>query len=648
MVERCSTKRKPVKSFEFKCYPTSLDLSLKKKGRNVISGYAGRIAWIDLAKEKVSIEKLDEGIARKYLGGKGLGAYLLYNNISPNTEPYGPKNNLIFITGPLTGTTFPGAARSGVITKSPMTGTFLDTYAGGFFGPHIKRNGFDAVVITGKAKIPVYLLIEGGEISIKEADYLWGLSCSQTEDQLRRELESDKQSKVSVAAIGQAGEQLVRFANIITQKRAYGRGGAGAVMGSKNLKAIAIRGDGKLQIANQKAYKEVEKRCRKNIAEHPLTRKGGDFPSLGTWRTVDLTQYTGTLPTRNWQEDTFQYAEEINADAFKRHEIRSRACFGCPIGCSRDTRALVGDIEFFTEGPDYETIFAFGSNCEIKDPGIIIAADKLCDDYGIDTISCGGVIGFAMECFEKSLISEKDTGGLDLSFGNGDALIEVIHLIARREGIGRLLSEGVKIASEQITGSCGFAIQVKGLEFPGYDPRGMKGQGLTYALSDRGACHVRSNTLRTELMGRPYPLDQYAYEGKAAMVRELQLDYATYDCLIACIFGAFAITSQDYADALAAVTGWPMTQAELRLIAERAWNLTRLFNAREGFTRKDDTLPERIFSEAPTKGPSNGQVMDRASFEKMLDEYYEIVGWDKRTGIPTDEKLRELGIGMIG
>ena len=611
----------------------------------MLPGYAGRIAWIDLTEGKVSIKKLDEKIARKYLGGKGLGAYLLYNNVSPNTDPYAPENSLIFITGPLTGTTFPAAARSGVITKSPMSGTFLDSYAGGFFGPHMKYVGYDVVVVTGKARNPVYLLIEGGEISIKQAEKLWGLSSSETENQLRGELKLD--TKISVAAIGQAGERLVRFANIITEKRAFGRGGAGAVMGSKNLKAVVIRGDGKVPIDNQKAYKEIEKRCRKNIAQHPLTKKGGVFPSIGTWMTVDLTQNTGTLPTRNWQENTFEYAEEINGDAFKRHEIKSRACFACPIGCSRDTKASIGGVEFITEGPDYETVYAFGSNCEIKDTGVIIAADKLCDEYGMDTISCGGVIGFAMECFEKGLISQKEMGGMQLSFGDGDALIEVIHLIAKREGIGHLLSEGVRIASKQIEGSSSFAIHSKGLEFPGYDPRGMKGQGLTYALSDRGACHVRSNTIRTELLGRPYPIDQYAYEGKPAMVRELQLDYASYDCLIACIFGAFAITLQDYADAIAAITGWPFTQEELRLIAERAWNLTRLFNAREGFTRKDDTLPERIFTEASTRGPSNNQVMEKASFERMLDEYYQIVGWDKRTGIPTNKRLQELGLKKL-
>lgn len=363
--------------------------------------------------------------------------------------------------------------------------------------------------------------------------------------------------------------------------------------------------------------------------------------------TVDLTQETGTLPTRNWQENTFEYATEINGDAFSGYQVRPRTCFACPIGCSRDTKVVWGGVEFVTEGPDYETIYAFGSNCEIKDPEVIIAADKLCDDYGMDTISCGGVIGFAMECFEKGLISKKETGGVALSFGNGDAVIELIHLIAKRERIGYLLSEGVKLASQKFEGSSSFAVHVKGLELPGYDPRGMKGQALTYALADRGGCHVRSNTIRTELLGIPQPIDRYAYDGKPAMVRELQLAYATFDCIIACLFGAFAITVQDYADAIAALTGWPVTPEELRSVAERVWNLTRRFNVREGFTKKDDILPERLYELASTKGPSRGQVVDREAFEKMLDEYYQMVGWDKSTGIPTDKKLAELGIEKL-
>jgi len=606
--------------------------------------YKGKIAQIDLRTERICIEELKEEVARKYLGGKGLGAYLLYRSLNPHTDPYDPNNKLIFITGPLTGTTFPAVSRSAVITRSPMTGTFLDSYCGGFIGPHMKYAGYDALIITGKAKSPVYVMVDDGEISIKNAGHLWGRSTSETENRLKDELKHEKKGRISVASIGQAGERLVRFSNIENDRRTYGRGGAGAVMGSKNLKAVVIRGNSKIKIADEKGFQEVIKRCQQKIAQHPLTKRDGVFPKMGTMMTVDLTQETGTFPTKNWQENTFEYATEINGDAFLQHKVRPRACFACPIGCSRDLKASLGEVEYITEGPDYETIFAFGSNCEIKDAKVIIAADQLCDDYGMDTISCGGVIGFAMECFEKGLITRKETGGIDLSFGNGQAVIEAVHLIAKKEGIGQILSEGVKIASEKIKGSSAFAMHVKGLDLPGYDPRGMKGQGLTYALSDRGACHVRSNTLRTELLGIPQPIDRYAYEGKAQMVRDLQLNYATYDCLIACLFGAFAISLDDYAEALQTLTGWAITPAELRLIAERAWNLTRLLNVREGFTRKDDTLPERLFTLASTKGPSKGQMVDRSAFEKMLDEYYQIVGWDKVTGIPTKEKLMELGI----
>lgn len=613
----------------------------------MLTGYAGKIAWIDLTEGRCRVEELEEGIAQKYIGGKGLGAYFLLKNMRPNIDPYNPENILIFITGPLTGTTFPAVSRSAVITKSPMTGTFLDSYSGGFFGPQMKYAGYDAIIIMGKARNPVYIIVDNEKIFIKEAGHLWGQSTTETESILRDELKEEESERMSIAAIGQAGERLVRFSGILNEKRIYGRGGAGAVMGSKHLKAIVIKGNHKIRLADENSFREVVRRCQQKIAEHPMTKKGGVFPRIGTMNTVDLTQETGTLPTRNWQENRFDHAREINGEAFLRYSIRPRACFACPIGCSRETKALIGDVEFITEGPDYETIYAFGSNCEVKSPEVIIAADKLCDEYGIDTISCGGVIGFAMECFEKGLISKKETKGINLNFGNGDAIIEVIHMITRKEGIGQLLSEGVKIASEKIKGSSAFAMHVKGLELPGYDPRGMKGQALTYALSDRGACHLRSNTIRTELLGIPQVIDRYGYEEKAQMVRELQLHYATIDCLIACAFGGLAISLQDYAEALLPLTGWPITLKELQTVAERSWNLTRLFNVREGFTRKDDTLPERLFIQASTKGPSIGRVVDRDSFERMLDEYYQIVDWDRLTGAPTKEKLMELGIGML-
>jgi len=609
----------------------------------MLTGYAGKIGWVDLTAGTTRIDDLDEDMARKFIGGKAMGAYLLLSHLPAKTDPYDPHNILIFITGPLSGTNFPAASRSAVITRSPMTGTFLDSYCGGFFGPHMKRAGIDALVITGKAERPVYILVDEGKITIEEADRVWGLFTFDTEVRLQNEHRKQKGERISVASIGPAGEKQVRFANIVNNRRCYGRGGAGAVMGSKNLKAVVLRGNQRPGMTDEAAFKEVVSRCRRNTAAHPLTGKEGHFPKVGTMWTLDLTNETGTLPTRNWQENTFEHAGMINADAFTGHIIQPKTCYACPIGCGRVTTATRSGVDYTAEGPEYETMYAFGPNCDIKEPEVVIAADKLCTDYGLDTISCGVAVGFAMESFEAGLLSSEDTGGGDLSFGNGDALIELIHLIGKREGLGEVLAEGVKRATEKISGSAELAMHVKGLELPGYDPRGMKGQALTYAVSDRGGCHLRSNTLRTEIIGKPRAYDRYAYAEKAEMIRELQLNYATYNCLIACVFGTFALAGEDYAEALSAILDWTVTAEEIRRVGEKALNLTRLFNIKEGFTRRDDTLPPRLFSQPATRGPSKGQVVDKAAFEKMLDEYYQCMGWDKN-GVPSEEKLKELGI----
>lgn len=498
-------------------------------------------------------------------------------------------------------------------------------------------------MIRGKAKKPVYVFVDQERVSLEDASSLWGLSTFETQEHLRTDLKPEKKEQLGIAVIGPAGERLVRFAGIVTEKRIFGRGGAGAVMGSKNLKAVVVKGSKEVTIFDKAGFREAVKGCQEKIAAHPLTKRGGVFPRIGTIMTVDLTQETGTLPTRHWRENQFDGFAQIDGSGFTPYITKARACYRCPIGCSRDTKTVVGGEEYITEGPDYETIYAFGPNLEIGDASVVIAADKLCDEYGMDTISCGTVIGFAMECAEKGIIAKNDLP-FDLSFGNGDAVLAVVHLIGKGEGIGELLAEGVMRASSKIKGSSDFAMHVKGLELPGYDPRGMKGQGLSYALSDRGACHVRANTIRTELLGLPTPIDRYAYEGKAAMVAELQLTYTMFDCLIGCSFGGLAITPDDYVEGLRAVTGWPFTPEELRTITQRVWALTRLFNSREGFTRKDDTLPKRLLTESSTKGPSKGQVVDKEAFNRMLDEYYEIVGWDKTTGIPTDERLSKLGI----
>jgi aldehyde:ferredoxin oxidoreductase len=603
-----------------------------------------RIGWIDLTRGTTRVEPLPTATALKFLGGKALGAHLLYRHLKPHTDPYDPDNLLLFLTGPLTGTAFPAVSRSGVMTRSPLTGTFLDSYSGGIFGARLRWAGLDGLAVVGQASEPAYLLVEDGRVQIRSARDLWGLPVFETERRLKEIHGGDRPERTSVAAIGPAGENRVRYASIVNERRVHGRGGAGAVMGSKNLKAVVVRGEGRVSIADETAFKDITRRCLRQTSAHPLVGKGGAFRSVGTMMTIDLTNATGTLPTRNWQQNTFEGTDKINGEAFLRHQLRPRACYACPIGCSRDTRVTRGDGEYLTEGPDYETMYAFGANCGVDDPGVIIAADQLCDDYGMDTISCGVTIGFAMECRERGLLSHEDVDGLDLRFGNGEALLEAVRRIASREGVGSLLSEGVMRASERIEGSRGFAIHVKGMELPGYDPRGMKGQALTYAVSDRGGCHVRANTLRTELLGLPTPVDRYAYADKAGMVRELQIAYAACDCIIACLFGAFAITQEDHAAAIAALTGQPFSREDLRTVAERAWNMTRLFNLREGFGPGDDTLPERLFAEASTAGPSQGETVDRESFLQLRADYYAAMGWDRTTGAPTEAKLRELGL----
>ncbi len=607
-----------------------------------MKGYAGKIAYVDLTTKRVATEELPEETARKYLGGKGLGAYLLYKHLQPGTDPYDPLNMLIFVAGPITGTTFPCSGRGAVVTRSPMTGTFLDSYAGGSFGPCLKYAGYDALVVTGKAESPAYIAVDNGDISIKDAAHLWGSTTIHAEQRLREGLKGEKKGRISAAVIGPAGERLVRYGNIFSEGRAFGRGGAGAVMGSKNLKAVVLKGSGKVEIADEERLRGIISRVQKTISEHPQTKRDGVFPRIGTMMTVDVTHATGTLPTRNWKENTFAHAGEVNADAFLPFKKQARACYMCPIGCSRIIETSHGGRIYENEGPEYETMYAFGPHCEIRDPAVINAADMLCEEYGMDTISCGVTIGFAMECYERGLLTNNETGGIDCSFGNGEAVMALVHSIGKKEGLGAVLAEGTKRASEKIAGSSDFALHVKGLELPGYDPRGMKGQGLTYAVADRGACHVRSNTLRTELL---IPgANRYTYEGKALMVSDLQLTYVIYDMLISCAFGGFAITAPDYSDAVAAITGWSFTEEELRTTAQRVRTLIRLFNVREGFGRKDDTLPERLFREPSSTGPSAGQLVDRTAVEQMLDDYYRSVGWDKTTGAPTPERLRELGL----
>jgi aldehyde:ferredoxin oxidoreductase len=597
-----------------------------------------KVAWIDLTRGDVKIRHMEGGVIDKFVGGKGLAAHILYCHLPAGVDPLGPENMIALLTGPLTGTAFPASSRSVMAFKSPATGTFSDSYCGGRLGPYLCRGGLRGMVIRGKAAGPVYLLAEGETISIKAAGHLWGATTREAAKMLKNELGG---SRLTVAAIGPAGENMAAMANVMNGRRAYGRGGLGAVWGSKNLKAVVVRDGIGVKPKDETGFKEQIGGIRKRLKENPMTRRGGAWNTFGTMMTLGVTQETGTLPTRNWRENSFDESESVQAEAFQPLLTGATACFSCPIACGRTAKVCVEGTEYITEGPEYETMYAFGPNCGIDDPKVLVAANDLCAKYGLDTISTGVSLSFAMECTEKGLLSE---GIPSITSGDGRAVLKAIPAIAQNQSGYALLARGVKRASEAIPGSDALAIHVKGLELPGYDPRGMKGQALCYALADRGGCHLRSSTLGPELLGRPPGYDRLAYDGKADLIAQLQLEKIVFNMIPLCLFAGSEITIEDGAEAVSAVTGRNVTEENLLEAANRTRALIRLFNAREGFDRSDDTLPDRLFDEPSTRGHSCGETVDRAVFERLLTDYYAVVGWHPETGIPTAETVAKLGL----
>jgi aldehyde:ferredoxin oxidoreductase len=604
----------------------------------MIGGYTGNILKVNLTKRIVETEKLDQKIARKFIGGKGLGAKILYDSIKPGIDPFSPENLLIFASGPLTATLAPSSARSAVVTKSPLTGIFLDTQFGGFFGVEMKLAGFDCVVIHGKATSPTYLWIHENSAELMNADDLWGKGSFETERKLKNRLGK----RVKVASIGPAGERLVRYACITFDKyRQAGRGGAGAVMGSKNLKAIVVHGKGKIKYADLEGFREATKAANERIKGHyftPLRRK------YGTPLWVAPVNEAALLPTRNFTTGVFEGADNISGETMRSKIVtKNGACFNCPIACWKYSRVDSGKYRIDElVGPEYETIALMGSNCGVDSIENVAYANLLCDDLGLDTISTGNVIGFAMECFEKGLIKKEDTGGLELRFGNADAEIKLVENIAYRKGLGNTLAEGVKRVAKKVGKSSeSFAMHVKGLEFPGYDPRGAFGMALAYATSDRGACHQRVWTVNAEIQGRLTP--RYSTEGRAKFVKNAQDERAMCFSLVLCDFMPLRI--KHFTELLNTATGFNLTEDEYLKTGERIWNLTRLFNIREGITRKDDTLPPRIMEEPLPDGVAKGQVITKRMLDEMLDEYYALRGWNEN-GVPTREKLKELDLTL--
>lgn len=591
-------------------------------------GYTGKIIRVDLSKSVVEIETLDEKFALNYIGGKGFGAKVLFEETGIRIDPYDPANVLIFATGPVNGIALSGAAKFCAIFKSPLTGIWGESQCSGYFGPELKHAGYDMIIIQGKSEKPVYLCIEDEEIDVINAAHLWGKDTFETEDVVKK----DHGEKFQVLSIGPAGENLVRYAIIEHDKgREFGRCGAGAVMGSKKLKAVTVRGTGSVEIARPEELEDFRKELNEKIKERLTSLR-----EYGTPNMMILTNTTGTLPTRNWTAGKFDGFEEINAEAMKKRIMkRSKACYACTVACRKMSKVETGPYAGTeVEGPEYETLFALGSLCGNDSIESIAKANEVCDRLGIDTISVGNVLAFAMECYERKIITRQDTEGVELTFGNNEGTIATLKRIAYREGFGNVLAEGVRKASQSIgKGAERLAVHVKGLELAGYDPRGLKGIALAYAVSCRGACHLRHLAYRPNLTGL-YPfgegkIDRLSYEGQAQMVVDLENFHVLVDSMVLCKFVCLPAVGPIFWDELAKlysiVTGVDSGKKDLLIRAERIVNLVKEFNVREGMSRKDDVLPERFM-----KNSVEGQVVEKERFEEMLNQYYALRGWNNK------------------
>ncbi len=614
-------------------------------------GYTGKILRVNLTDKTTKEEKLPVEIARDFIGGAGFGVKFLYDEVKAGTNPLGLENKLIFAPGPFTGTTVPCASRIAITGKSPLTNAVGMCLSGGHFPAEFKHAGYDVLIIEGKSEKPTYIWIKDGEVRFRDAGRVWGTQTSDCQQIIKDELNDQN---VRISCIGPAGEHLSKISCIINERRAAGRKGLGAVMGSKNLKAIAVRGSGSLNIASKEKFKVARGQMLKAMKESEVLYP--QFANTGTSSNVDNTCALGIFPAKNWSATgKFAPVDQIGVEALETRRIGKEHCYDCPVGCSQLRLARTGPYAgILAEGPEFETLYSFGGQTGVDNMDSIIAADRLCDELGLDTISAGVTIGFAMELFEKGILTLADTGGLELNFGNHQAMNTLIRLIAFREGMGDLLSDGVKIASTRIgKGAERFAMHIKGLELPGYDVRGAKAHGLGYATAFTGADHNRGYAFQ-EIFGVPVPyaVDRLSIEGKGKLTKWNQdVRTATCDCPTMCVFlldTAMAPTATENTAALMeAVTGLTLTPEEVTQVGERINNLARAFNVREGFTRADDTFPDRLMTEPLQSGASKGQLISKEDLNAMLDEYYTLRGWDLNTGIPTRKKLIELSLDYV-
>ena len=627
-------------------------------------GYMGKILRVNLTREQIEEEPLPEDVARRYIGGRGLAAKILFDELGPGVDPLGPENKLVIASGVMPGISFSGNSRFAVCAKSPLSYAWGESLSGGYMAPKIKQAGFDAIVMEGAAERPVWLYVNQGKAELRDASKYWGQFTADTEKGIKKELGDTDRRQTSVASIGPAGEKLVRFACIINDLReACGRCGVGAVMGSKKLKAWACKGNLKPKVYDDKKLNEYLRQCVKEV------KKGPDIQSLhdyGTSGILDGLSASGRLPTKNFQRGTFEGAEKITGQALVSSGflVGRDSCWACSTNCKRVVEAKEPyEIPRELGGQEYETAASLGSLCLIDNMYVTGKANALCNLYGLDTISTGVVVAFAMEAYEKRLLTKEETDGLEIKWGSPEVVLKLIEKIGKREGIGNVLAEGVWRAAKKIgRGTEEFAVHVKGQEVPMHEPRGKRSIGLMYAVADRGATHMDwghddswlpDTALRPELglTAEAVP-DRDLLEYGLSKVRIAKIGgdlWSMCNSLPVCVFDVYPIGGLEHTTLLVilnAATGWNMTMKEYMQVGERALDLTRAFNAREGLTRKDDQLPKRLMEPLPD-GQFAGEAFTQEILDSMLDNYYELRGWDKKTGIPTRAKLERMSLKSV-
>jgi len=614
-------------------------------------GWTGKILRVNLTNGTCTPEDLNMDWADQYLGQRGLGSKYLTEETDPKVDPLSPDNKLIFATGPLTGTCASTGGRFSVITKGPLTGAIACSNSGGYWGAELKFAGWDMIILEGKAKKPVYLCIIDGKAELLSAADIWGKSVWDTDAWIKTR---HQDPQMHVSGIGIAGENGVLFSCIVNDlHRAAGRSGVGAVMGSKNLKAIAVRGTGGVKVDDFPAFLKATSAAKEVLKNNAVTGEG--LPAFGTQVLMNVINEAGALPTRNTRDIQFDGAHDISAEAMaapsgkdgKPNLLANQACFGCTIACGRISKVneehytVQNKPEYWhaSGGLEYEAAWALGAATGVNDLDALTYANFICNEQGIDPISFGATLGAAMEMYEDGVLTDKETGGLKLKFGSAQALTTATELTGKAEGFGKELGMGSKRLCEKY-GKPELSMTVKGQEFPAYDPRGIQGMGLTYATSNRGGCHLRSYTVSSEILGIPEKTDPLVTDGKAGLVMAFQNATAAVDSSGLCVFTTFAWTLDDIAPQVDGALPGKWSVDKMLETGERIWNLERQYNLQAGFTAKDDTLPKRLLKDAAKTGPAKGLV---AGLDKMLPEYYQLRGWTK-DGVPTNETLSRLAL----